>query len=68
MNLKDKLKELKHKDVYQGLDHDEFFSIIDALEIAVSALEFPRHKYGCDVEDNINDNAIEQIKIKLGCV
>jgi hypothetical protein len=36
MNLQDKLKELKYKYVYHGLDHDEFFSLIDALEIAVS--------------------------------
>jgi uncharacterized protein YqhQ len=67
MNLQDKLKELRelHKHDFRPKGSA---SLIDVLEIAVKALTFPRHKYGCDVEDNINDKAIEQIKIKLGCV
>jgi hypothetical protein len=80
MNLQDKLEELREFD-YTFADGDTTFSssnyqalfihyqvLIDALEIAVSALQFEcgnrcAEQNPCNAKD-----AIQQIKIKLGCV
>jgi hypothetical protein len=72
MNLQDKLKNLKYEYVYHGIDNDEFFSLIDAFEIAVSALSEIESENGLMCDASIAEirayKAIKQIKIKLGCV